>query len=148
MALGSVGTSCLPHSLYRVVVLLAALSVATSCAEAERPKVLGNPAQETAKRLLREKTTRTIAAHQQQANAAKRVEDLSRHTTHPGLSPKEQAQYQSDLDQATAELQASTERVDAAERELAQVSADYRRLYEGDAVSPSRECSKDHTSEC
>lgn len=99
----------------------------TSCASP--PPVVGNPAQEAARRDLNVLNARVIHAYQEREEARKRVESVKGKLARRGGSSKEQAGYQADLEEAQALLQASSARVAELEAELEEERLRYQAIY-------------------
>jgi len=72
---------------------------------------------------------RVVLAYQKRQEAMARVQELQTRLRHPGLSPKERANYQIDLDEATQQVKNFSEHVAALEEELHQEWAAYRAQY-------------------
>jgi hypothetical protein len=72
---------------------------------------------------------RAVLAYQKRQEAIARVQELQTRLRHPGLSPKERANYQIDLDEATQQVKTVSEHVAALEEELHQEWAAYRAQY-------------------
>ena len=72
---------------------------------------------------------RVVRAYQKRQEALVRVQELQSRLRHPGLSPKERANYELDLDEATRQVKTVSEHVAELEEELNQEWAAYRAQY-------------------
>lgn len=72
---------------------------------------------------------RVVLAYQKRDAGLMRVQDLQGRLRHPGLSPKERASYQADLDEAKKEVTSMFEHIAQLEEELRREWDIYRTLY-------------------
>lgn len=72
---------------------------------------------------------RVVLAYQKRQEAIARVQELQTTLRHPGLSPKERANYQIDLEEATRQVKTVSEHVAELEEELNQEWTAYRAQY-------------------
>ena len=86
-------------------------------------------AKERARQDLDRLNARVISAYQKRQEAAARIQDLQTRLRHPGLSPKERASYQIDLDDAIRHLANVSEQSAELEEELRQDWDLYRTMY-------------------
>lgn len=89
----------------------------------------GALAKERARQDVDRLNARVVRAYQQRQEALTRVQDLQTRLRHPGLSPKERASYQVDLDEANRQVTSISEHVTELEEELRQEWDVYRTLY-------------------
>lgn len=86
-------------------------------------------AKERARQDVDRLNARVVLAYQKRQDAVARVQDLQSRLRHPGLSPKERASYQMDLDEAIQRVTSASEQVAELEEELRQEWDLYRTLY-------------------
>jgi hypothetical protein len=72
---------------------------------------------------------RVVLAYQKRQEAIARVQEFQTGLRHPGLSPKERANYQIDLEEAIRQVKTVSEHVAELEEELNQEWAAYRAQY-------------------
>ena len=86
-------------------------------------------AKERARQDVDRLNARVVLAYQKRQDAVARVQDLQARLRHPGLSLKERASYQVDLDEAIRHVTSVSEQVTELEEELRQEWDLYRTLY-------------------
>jgi hypothetical protein len=89
----------------------------------------GTVAKERARQEVDRLNARVVLAYQKRQEALARVQDIQTRLRHPGLSPKDRANYQIDLDEATRQVASISEHVAELEEELRQEWAAYRTRY-------------------
>jgi hypothetical protein len=89
----------------------------------------GTVAKERARQEVDRLNARVVLAYQKRQEALAQVQDIQTRLRHPGLSPKERANYQIDLDEANRRVTSIAEQVAELEEELRQEWAAYRTRY-------------------
>ena len=89
----------------------------------------GALAKERARQDVDRLNARVVLAYQKRQEALARVQNLQTQLRHPGLSPKERASYQVDLDEANRQVMSASEHVTELEEELRLEWDIYRTLY-------------------
>ena len=89
----------------------------------------GTLAKERARQEVDRLNARIVLAYQKRQNALTRVQELQTKLRHPGLSPKERANFQIDLDESTRQVTSVSEHIAELEEELRHEWAAYRTQY-------------------
>ena len=110
------------------ILLLCSLLLGVGCSTSP-PLSPGALAKERARQDVDRLNARVVLAYQKRQEALARVQDLQTRLRHPGLSPKERAGYQVDLDEANRQVTSMSEHVAELEEELRQEWDVYRTLY-------------------
>jgi hypothetical protein len=110
------------------LLLLCSLLLGAGCSTPP-PVSPGTLAKERARQEVDRLNARIVLAYQKRQEALTRVHELQTKLRHPGLSPKERANYQIDLDEATQQVTSVSERVTELEEELRHEWAAYRTQY-------------------
>ncbi|MEP6887747.1 MAG: hypothetical protein ABI945_05435 [Nitrospirales bacterium] len=110
------------------VMLLCSLLLGVGCSTPP-PISPGTLAKERARQDVDRLNARIVLAYQKRQETLTRVQDLQTRLRHPGLSPKERAGYQVDLDEANRQVTDVSEHVAELEEELRQEWDVYRTLY-------------------
>jgi hypothetical protein len=110
------------------MILLLALLLGLGCST-PAPISPGTLAQARLRQDVDRLNARVVLAYQKREQALMRVQELQARLRHPGLSPKERANYQADLDEAKRHVTSVLEHVAELEEELRQEWDVYRTLY-------------------
>lgn len=110
------------------IILLFALLLGLGCST-PAPISPGTLAQARLRQDVDRLNARVVLAYQKREEALMRVQDLQARLRHPGLSPKERASYQADLDEEKRRATSVSEHVAELEEELRQEWDVYRTLY-------------------
>jgi hypothetical protein len=110
------------------IILLSALLLGLGCSTPV-PISPGTLAQARLRQDVDRLNARVVLAYQKRDAGLMRVQDLQDRLRHPGLSPKERASYQADLDEAKQDLTSMFQHVAQLEEELRQEWDIYRTLY-------------------
>jgi hypothetical protein len=110
------------------IMLLCSLLLGVGCSTPP-PISPGTLAQERARQDVDRLNARVVLAYQKRQEALARVQDIQTRLRHPGLSPKERASYEMDLDEANRQVTSVSEHVADLEEELRQEWDVYRTLY-------------------
>lgn len=89
----------------------------------------GTVAKERARQEVDRLNARVVLAYQKRQEAITRVQEIQTRLRHPGLSSKERANYQIDLDEASRQVTSISEHAAELEEELRQEWATYRTRY-------------------